>query len=193
MHHNPVASPSSKPPWHFSLADLIGHFRTVGKISLYVALLTALCLLVAVYYLAGTEGGSYLAIFDAHTLTKKQLLPALLIAGAVLVVVAGVITWMVVLYSTIRVAGPLYPLSRSLEGLILDGSAPVRSRRQEDALSEEYMLFAGGAKRVQYHYDSLHEMVELALAQLELPEPDLGAGLTQTINKLRELDRLVQL
>ncbi|MBF0585166.1 MAG: hypothetical protein HQL80_13165 [Magnetococcales bacterium] len=176
-----------------SLTTLIAHFHAVGKISLYAALATAILLVITIYYLSGVEGEGYLAIFNTHAFTKKQLGLALFIAGSVLVVVTGLITWSVILYSTFRVAGPLYPLSRSLEGLILDGSAMIRNRRKTDALSDEYLRFSGGSKRLQFHYDTMHELVELALVQSKQPGPHAGQELTKTIQQLQELGQIVKL
>ncbi|MEO5348093.1 MAG: hypothetical protein H7836_00355 [Magnetococcus sp. YQC-3] len=176
-----------------SLADLLAHFRMVGKVSLYTALATAICLLVVLYLLAGVGGESYLAIFDAHLLTRKQLGPVLLVSGLVLVTITAVITWIVVVYSTFRVAGPLYTLSQALDGLILDGSAMIRNRRSTDGLSDEHLRFSGGAKRLQFHYDCMHELVERALVQLAEQSPSSGEELTETINQLREFDRHVTL
>lgn len=185
-------TPTEKGHWG-SLTTLIAHFHTVGKISLYTALVTAILLVITVYYLSGVEGDSYWAIFSTHAFTHKQLGLALFIAGSVLVMVTGLITWIVILYSTFRVAGPLYPLSRSLEGLILDGSAMIRNRRKTDGLSDEYLRFSGGAKRLQFHYDTLNELVELALEQSEQPHQQAEQELTKTIHQLQELGQIVKL
>lgn len=174
---------------------IVLHFRTVGKISLYTGLVTAICLFFTVYYLAGSgaQGKDYSEIFSAYALTKKQLGTTMFISGMILVTITGVITWIIVLYSTFRVAGPLHWFSKNLDEQIMSGPVPVNKKRSGNRLHEEHLRFSGGASRLQLHYDAMSEWVDLAKVQLQLPETNLGGGLTETIKKLQELDRLVKL
>lgn len=189
----------AEKPSRLQAADpsVIAHFRTVGRISIYTGFIMAACLVVTIYYLAGSTGAGeergYAEIFSAHALTKKHLAPALILSGMILVAITSVITWVIVFYSTYRVAGPLYPLSKSLNDLIVEGPVSVRNRRKTDCLGDEHLRFSGGASRLQFHYDSMNELVDLALVQLELTEADFEGGLTKTVEQLQELDRLVTL
>ncbi|MBF0156299.1 MAG: hypothetical protein HQL57_03835 [Magnetococcales bacterium] len=169
------------------------HLRRVGTIALVVGLLAVTALFVAVMLVGHDGGGTYGEIFQAHSLSRRQLGPVLLLAGLGLVAISALVTWLVVVYSSFRVAGPLHHFATSLEQEMILGPMPVERIRQEDLLQEEYWQFAVGAERLQAHYDAMSELVDLARVQLELAEPNMGDGLTKTLLRLKELERLVHL
>jgi len=83
-------------------------------------------------------GASYFDVVRAHVLTHRQLGPALLVGGLILLVLVAAITWLVALYGSFRFAGPLYRFTRNLREA---SRQPPMGIRQDDALQET--SFAG--------------------------------------------------
>ncbi|MEO5331412.1 MAG: hypothetical protein H7839_05260 [Magnetococcus sp. YQC-5] len=167
--------------------------RQVAKIALLTGGLAAVCLFVTIYYLVGKEGGNYQEIMSGYAMTRRHLAPALLVAGCVLIMLTGLMTWMIALYSTFRVAGPIYRFSLNLKRQIHEGPIPLEQLREGDFLQVEHLHFSAATSRLQYHYDTLSELTDLGMAQLQLPDPDLGGGLMATRHRLQEVERLVKL
>ncbi len=167
--------------------------RQVAKLALLTGSLAGVCLLITIFYLSGKEGSSYLDIMSGYMMTRRHLVPVLLVSGLTLTVLTAVITWIIALYSTFRVAGPIYRFSLNLKRQIQDGPVSVDSFREGDLLQVEHFHFSAAASRLQYHYDSINELTNLAHAQLALSDPNLGGGLTTTLQRLQELERLVEL
>ncbi len=69
----------------------------------------------------------------------------------------------------------------------------MRKRHLGSHLSEEHLRFSGGASRLQLHYDTLSEWVDLTMVQLELPDANVGGGLAQTVKQLQGVEKLVKL
>ena len=110
------------------------HLKLVAKISVAIGALAALVLLAVFVFIAGDAGDSYGAIVRAHSMTRAQLGPAMLVAGLLLVLFASAITGLIVFYSSFRVAGPLYRFTRNLQLASSGGAAPLLAIRRGDAL-----------------------------------------------------------
>lgn len=167
--------------------------RQVAKIALLTSAAAAICLLAVIYYLVGADKTTYQEIFSSYTMTRRHLAPTLLLSGLALTMLIGLMTWLIALYSTFRVAGPVHRFSLNLKRQILEGPIPVEAFRQGDFLQVEHLHFSAAASRLQYHYDTISELTDLALAQLELDDPNVGGGLTTVLQRLKELDQLVKL
>ncbi|MBF0126234.1 MAG: hypothetical protein HQM02_03390 [Magnetococcales bacterium] len=172
---------------------MVWRLQQVGKIALATGVIAGGCLLAMVFYLSGDGGDSYQEILSAYAMTRRHLGPALLLSGLALTTLIGLMTWMIALYSTYRVAGPVHRFSLNLKRQILEGPLPVEAFREGDFLQAEHLHYSAAANRLQYHYDSLSELTDLALAEQELPDPDLGGGLTATMRQMQALDRHVKL
>ncbi|MBF0427467.1 MAG: hypothetical protein HQL94_00980 [Magnetococcales bacterium] len=184
---------STNPVTSRSKSFMAWRLQQVAKIALITGAVALLCLTATLYYLAGDRGTNYQEILSAYSMTKRQLVPALLLSGFVLITLTSLITWMIALYSTYRIAGPLHRFGLNLKRQIQEGPLPVEAFREGDWLQEEHLHFSAAASRLQYHYDSMSELTDLAMAELQLVEPDLGGGLTTTLQQLKELDHFVKL
>lgn len=171
----------------------VWRLRQVAKIALLTWGGAVVCLLVAVWYLVGEEGRSYFGMLNLYVTSHRQLVPTLLLAGVALTALAGLTTWVAALYSTHRIAGPLARFSRNLKRQIQDGPLPLQQLQAGHLLQEEHLHYSAATSRLQYHYDSMSELTDLAVAQLALPTPNLGGGLTTTLQRLRDLGEQVKL
>lgn len=172
---------------------MVHRLMRVGQISLGLGAVAVICIFLASSFLTWDQGKTYFETVQTLSFSKRHLLPTLLLAGLCILAIAGVITWIITLYSTFRVAGPLYRFSRNLERQIAEGPLPMDKIRDGDLLQEEYVILAESAERLQAYYDAMSELVDLARVQLDLPDPNLGGGMSMTIARLRELDQLAKL
>lgn len=170
----------------------VWRLRQVAKIATFTWGVAVLCLLVAVWSLMGSGGESYQEMLNLYAASYRQLVPTLLLAGVALTSLAGVTTWVIALYGTHRIAGPLARFSRNLKRQIQDGPLPLEQLQEGHFLQEQHLHFSAATSRLQYHYDNMRELTDLAVAQLALSNPNLGGGLTATMQRLLELGEQVK-
>ncbi|MCB1908504.1 MAG: hypothetical protein KDH15_14135 [Rhodocyclaceae bacterium] len=114
-----------------------GQFELIGRISLLFAVL-ATAGLVGVLLLARPVDGDYVAMIQTLSASRARLPGLMAVTSLLLVLGTALTTWLIALYSSFRVAGPLYRFCIDLEQGIRDGEVPpirVRAsdRAQEDA------------------------------------------------------------
>lgn len=172
---------------------VVVHLHLVAKLALWTGLSSGIVLTAILYYLDYAPDSSYASMFHSLIMTRQQLRPALITSGSILLAMTGLVTWLIAIYSTYRVAGPLHQFTQNLILQIENGPCTVGDLTGSDNLKNEQLRLAGAANRLQYHYDSFSELTDLALAQLELEQPNLGDGLKHNLQKIKELDSLVKL
>ena len=110
------------------------HLKLVAKVGVAVAALAALVLGVVVWLITNGAGDSYQAVIRSNSLTRQHLGMAMLLAGLLLVAITGLITWLIVLYTSFRVAGPLYRFSQNLKFADSMEAGELTKLRKGDAL-----------------------------------------------------------
>jgi hypothetical protein len=172
---------------------MLFHLKMVAKIALSVSALACAGLLSVLFLLMDRRGSSYADIVGAHSLASQNLGPALLLFGLALLAFAGIVTWLIALYSSFRIAGPLYRFAQNLEREIEQGAVVPLAIRRGDQLQREWREFEASMAALHSHFDDLRE----ALAQTE---QTLRAGaemdpvsLRQTVARLRDIERRAQL
>lgn len=160
------------------------HLRLIAKISLAVALSATLAL-VAGLTLAGAGGGSYAALIRSHSLTREYLGAAMLLAGLMLIAIAGVATWMIALYSSHRIAGPLYRFSQNLKLAAASDAAPMLELRKGDAL-----LAQAANVSLREHYGAVRAASAQALAALAASD---AVNYAEAVKRLKALDDQVRI
>lgn len=136
--------------------------KLVGKISLWFSLVAFLGL-TAVVILAGVPEADYLDTIRSLSSTRDKLPLVMLAGGLVLAVGTGVTTWLITLYSTFRVAGPLYRFSRNLEAGIRGGKVPRVRIRGNDQLQQECDLLEQSVDQLYAHYRHIDALTVTAL------------------------------
>ncbi|MBF0283238.1 MAG: hypothetical protein HQL51_02135 [Magnetococcales bacterium] len=167
------------------LPPMVHRLRRVGRIALLVGMVALIALVGMLLLVASGRGEDYAAVIGNVSLSRRQLGPAMVLTGLIIVALGGVITWSIALYSTLRVAGPLFRFTKDLDRMIADGPLPPAKNREDDDLHKARHELAQAAGALQEHYDQISELTDLAAAQLQLKHPDLGGGLTQTLAALR--------
>ena len=147
--------------------EILFHLRWVANIALGVGTLAGVGLACMLFVLTDASGESYGAMIQSHSIAQQRLGPALLMGGFFLLAVTAVLTWLIALYSSFRIAGPLWRLARNLETSIRLGPVKPVPIRDSDRLHAEAALLDEAVTAVSAHYASLHDEVDQALKQLE--------------------------
>lgn len=130
------------------------------------------------------QGEGYLDSLGRLQLSRDRLLPLVLAAGLFLLTVAAMVTWLIALYSSFRVAGPLYRLTRNLEHQLeennLESPLPIR---RGDQLQHHSRLLGRAVDRLRESYLE----IRILLRELSALDPGEQVRREQIIDRLREL------
>jgi len=169
------------------------HLRWVAKIALSVGVLAFIILIIELFMITDDKGMEYSRIILSDHLTYENLVPTIMVFGLLLTIVASIITWMVSLYGSFHIAGPLYRFSQNMKNVIEHPSNKPIAIRHTDLLQSEWQEFAASLSKLDQHYRQLRaacEEVEQALP------PDAKADLSavrEAVARLKEVERHVQL
>jgi len=156
--------------------------RWVARIAGGTSLLAALILLAVVFWIGDSGGASYFDVVRAHVLTHRQLGPALLVGGLILLVLVAAITWLVALYGSFRFAGPLYRFTRNLREA---SRQPPMGIRQDDALQET-------ARQLRQAWENLYRLRREIAQTAAAAEAALSAGdAAEWTSRIRRLQALI--
>jgi len=117
--------------------SLQSHLRVIAKVATGVSLLATLVLGLTVFLVFGDAPQTdYFMSIQSAVRDQDQLMIGMLIGGTLIILLAGLITWLISLYSSARVAGPLYRLARNIEMEIEYGPVAVIQLREEDQFQQ---------------------------------------------------------
>lgn len=108
------------------------HLVLVARIALGVALAAAAALYGAIAYIDTGAGDGYAGAVRAFSMSRESEGPAMMVAGVIILCTACVFTWLIALYASFRIAGPLYRFTRNME-LAAEGAdaQPIPIRRAD--------------------------------------------------------------
>jgi len=156
--------------------------KLVSRFALYTSLVAVLLLVLSVLFLTDQAGTNYFEIIYSHNLSQRHLKPVLMISGLCLLSFIAFITWLFTVYSTFRIAGPLYRFSRNLEQAS-DGIAPL-SVRSDDALQDVSERLQESVMSLHNHYHMIDKQINELLYQIDIKD---DTELTQNLTKLKTL------
>ena len=166
--------------------------RLVAKIALSVAVASCAGLLLVLFIVTDDSGTSYGHLIGAIELTREHLKPALLIFGLAMVTFAGITAWAFSLYTSFRVAGPLYRISRNLETAIEFGPVVPVPIRETDQLQREWRQFDASVAALRDQHEELWRALEDGETALRADTPDPNS-LARAVVRLRQTEQRVQL
>ena len=156
-------------------------FRLMARLGLFISLLAFVALLAILYWLLkDQQSQDYLHVIVTLTRSHDQLPVAMLIGGAVIVLVAGLMLFFLMLYSSARVAGPLYRFARNVEMQIDRGPVQTIQLRQGDYLQGLSQRLELAVSVLKAHYAGqagLIDALRLAHQQGDRPEIERLLGL----------------
>jgi hypothetical protein len=167
--------------------NLLPDFTLVAKIALSVAAAACVGLLVLLFVLSKGEGSGYGHAIGAYDLAQRNLQPAILAFALAMIVLAGIITWLLTLYASLRVAGPLFRIARDLERTIERGPIEPASIRGTDRLQPEWAKFAASVAALRAHYVELGRALDEASARLQ-SDPSNNERLELVIARLKRVE-----
>jgi hypothetical protein len=147
--------------------EIIFHLRWVARITVLVGALAAAGLVFTLVFVTDTNGQSYGALIESRSIAHDRLGTALLLGGLVLSAFAAAITWLITLYSSFRIAGPLFRLSRNLENSIRRGPCHPIPIRASDRLHDEAQLLEDSLAVLSAHYSAMRQDIDQALEQID--------------------------
>jgi hypothetical protein len=157
----------------------------VGKFSLWFSLVAIIGLL-AVLWLGPGQGENYTEQIQSLAAARKNLPTLMWLGGLLLAVGTGLTTWMIVLYSSFRVAGPLYRFKQCFEAMDSQGPLADTLLRDDDLLQQELLLIQDKVAELYDHHQELKLASEQLLEQLERQDAE---GIKRALEQLRETER----
>lgn len=166
------------------------HLKLVAKVAIITGLAAAISLFFLVFFVAGESGASYLEIIQDHTVTRAHLRPVMTLAALILLMLVGFSVGIVALYTSFRVAGPLYRFTRNLQSPAK--VSDQRLIRHDDALHGVAAELHESRQSLEQHYQLLGERVAAALHVLATSEaqPD---RLHDALGELKAVESSVRL
>lgn len=161
------------------------HLKLVAKISLGVGTIAVLSLLISLALISGQADDSYLEIIRGNSITEAHLGRVMLTIGLMLVAIAGVITWLIVLYSSFRIVGPLYRFAQNLKLAGDSDSAALIDLREGDAMRKQEENIKAAVAALREHYACVETVSRQAFAALEKGE---AAAYADAVARLKALD-----
>ena len=160
--------------------DINSQWRWVAKVSLFTGVGAMIILAVLLVFLGKSGDGNYFDLIRAHSLTRHQLGDVMLLGGALSLVVIGLSAWLIALYASFRIAGPLYRFQENLDAA--RDRQPLLNIRQGDALQDVSNELQHAVRLLYAHYDEISLLVD----ELEnSPYPVVPVKLTSSV-KMRE-------
>lgn len=165
---------------------LLFNWHFVAKIALILAAVSCLGAVLVLHFITGSLGENYAEVARYFSLSRKNIGPTILAAGLILVSFASIITWLIALYTSFYIAGPLFRFSRNFEILIEQGPAMLTPTRKSDSLKLEEQQIRRSVAKLQQHYGEMRALAEDALSRLD-SQP------ASSIEQLKEIDRAAHL
>lgn len=173
----------SEPAKYLHHPASFGRTKLIGKLSLWLSFLAVIGLLI-VFFSVASPGESYQQNIRALSLSQKNLPWVMLVTGLILTLITGVIVWLVTLYSSFRITGPLFRFSRNIEAWINHGQRNTIPLRKGDALQQESQLMADTINR---HYAYLDGYLPLLGQGLQAADAGDIGQLKHSMNLLKEM------
>jgi hypothetical protein len=165
------------------------HLKLVAKISLGVGTVAVLSLLISLLLISGPTEETYSAIIRSNSLTRENLGKVMLTIGLMLVAIAGVITWLITLYSSFRIVGPLYRFTQNLKLAGTSDTSRLIELRKGDALRDQSAHIQKAVGTLREHYAVVEQVSGEALAALEKGD---AAAYADAVARLKALDDKVR-
>lgn len=160
-----------------------GQTRLIGKISLWFSFLAVIGLLI-VFFAVASPGESYQQNIRSLSLSQKNLPWVMLVAGLILTLITGVITWLITLYSSFRITGPLFRFSRNVEAWLNTGTRNAIPLRREDSLQQESRLME---ETINSYYGYLDGYLPLLKQALQAADAGDIKQLNHSLSLLKEM------
>jgi len=162
------------------------HVKLVGKIALLVALLAVGGLVAVVYGVSDDRNASYASLVASRSMTQQKLAPVMWIFGLLCVLLGALTTWAIALYSSHRIAGPLFRFAQNIKAILKQPFSLPVAIRQTDVLQREWLEFDAAQARLRSHYGDLRDALTQCQASAAAHD---ATALAQAVGRLQEVQR----
>lgn len=162
-----------------------GQAKLIGKISLWFAFVAFIGLII-VFFTVASPSESYQQNIKSLSISQQNLPWVMLTTGLILLLITAIITWMVSLYSSFRITGPLFRFSRNIEEWVVSGKPKAIPVRTEDSLQEESQLMVESIKVLYDYIDGFDPVIERALEAADKGDIDT---LNQQLHQLKSMEQ----
>lgn len=175
-------------------AHLPPDLKLVAKIGLSVAVASCLGLLLVLVLIGVDRVRGYAPIIGAFGLARHSLGQAMWVFGLAITSFAGIAAWGFSLYTSFRVAGPLYRISRNLQLQIEHGTARLVPIRADDSLQQQWKDFEASVAVLHAQHEELRRAVIDVEQALETNTAAASAATTvAAITRLHNAEKNVRL
>jgi hypothetical protein len=181
-----MACPPHYPP-------ILVHVQLVGRIALLTGAAALIGLLGIIIWVSNHDPRNYQEIIGAYLRAEERLSVVTLVFGCFAAAFAGVTTWLIALYSSFRIAGPLYRFARNLEEELARGPVVPVPIRRGDALQAQAQAFEQAVSALHGHYQDLRRALSDVERELQATDGAGSARLAAALHRLREIDHRVSL
>jgi len=164
----------------------------VAKVSLSVSMVTFIILVIMISIIMTDDVDSYSNFIQSQVITHQNMPYAISIAGLLLVLLCSLISWFVSLYSSFKIAGPLYRFSQNLRHS--HNSNQMLALRSDDCLQDLSKKIINAAKHTETHKHEILLQIELCqkiIAQAE--DENTADSLNSAVQKLKDIESRVKL
>ena len=161
---------------------IISPLALVGKISLAISLIAVLGLWLVFEYIGiDTQSASYTEMIESLTKARKSLFLVLVVSGLLIVSLCGLMTWVIGIYSTHRVAGPLYQFATNVHMELEQLTPPRVVVRSTDSLQKEAEDLEKTFIQVNTHYLRMGIRLKQIMTRLANREDSEGESLEELV------------
>ncbi|VAW63459.1 hypothetical protein MNBD_GAMMA09-826 [hydrothermal vent metagenome] len=159
----------------------------VAKVSFSICVVTFSVLMVAVSTVLVDHSGSYGDFIQSQVISRNNLFYVMVISGLFLIFVGAFISWLVSLYGSFRIVGPLYRFESNITQCIESGSMlMLRSDDDLQVLSEKII---NSARQLENHKHEMLQKIDEFQQIAKLPdEVENREKLTEILKKLRQIE-----
>jgi hypothetical protein len=171
-------------------------FAFVAKISLIVTLVALIAMTGVVMFITTDGGEGYLDQLANLRLSQQRLMPLVVLVGLFLLATAGFITWLIALYSSFRVAGPLYRFACNIEMVLTKGLVTLVPLRRDDCFQQQSRQLNEAVSVLKAHYTEIEQLLGEIKSLVEQGDPDspeTQRQLSELKQRLVAIDRSAEL
>ncbi len=162
--------------------ETLRRLKQFASIALISALISIVVLGALIHYLSIEESSSYTEVIKAHWLSRAHLAMALWVAGLFLLSLVSLLTGLIAIYSSFRVAGPLYRFAHNLS---ISDSHSIIGIRKDDCLQDVSRQLLDSIQRLDNHKQAVRELGDRLQATLQTEGEDCAGEYAALVKQLK--------
>jgi len=148
------------------------HVKLVARIAVAICLVATFSMVGTIFFVAAEPGVSYFDTVGNYSLTQERLIPILGISGLFVLLATAGLTWAIAVYTTFRIAGPLYGFAKKLEIGLAQKRLPEIRLRESDQLQPLGKALSYNAQLIEVHLDRVKSLYQNLKDATEREDPN---------------------